>query len=78
MPHPNFIWHVDGNHKLIRWILVVCGAIASGMLMLLHCSNNNHAETVKDLFTAAVGQFGRPMHIRTGRTCKQAGVKALS
>lgn len=67
VPHPNFIWHVDGNHKLIRWKLVVHGAIDgySRMLMFLHCSNNNRAETVKDLFTAAVGQFGRPLHIRT-------------
>ncbi|XP_051945559.1 uncharacterized protein LOC127650936 isoform X1 [Xyrauchen texanus] len=67
VPHPNFIWHVDGNHKLIRWKLVVHGAIDgySRMLMFLHCSNNNRAETVRDLFTAAVRQFGRPLHIRT-------------
>ncbi|XP_031146781.1 uncharacterized protein LOC116043901 isoform X1 [Sander lucioperca] len=67
VPHPNFIWHVDGNHKLIRWKLFVHGAIDgySRMLMFLHCSNNNRAETVRDLFTAAVGQFGRPLHIRT-------------
>ncbi|KAL7396210.1 hypothetical protein ABVT39_002205 [Epinephelus coioides] len=65
VPHPNFIWHVDGNHNLIRWKLVVHGAIDgySRMLMFLHCSNNNR--TVKDLFTPAVGQFGRPLHIRT-------------
>ncbi len=67
VPHPDFIWHVDGNHKLIRWKLVVHGAIDgySRMLMFLNCSNHNRAETVKDLFTAAVGQFGRPLHIRT-------------
>ncbi|XP_060776375.1 uncharacterized protein LOC132885871 isoform X1 [Neoarius graeffei] len=67
VPHPNFIWHVDGNHKLIRWKLVVHGAIDgySRMLIFLRCSNNNRSETVKELFHAAVGQFGRPLHIRT-------------
>uniref|UniRef100_A0A3P9AY47 Integrase catalytic domain-containing protein n=1 Tax=Maylandia zebra TaxID=106582 RepID=A0A3P9AY47_9CICH len=67
VPHPNFIWHIDGNHKLIRWKFVVHGAIDgySRMLMFLQCSSNNRAETVKALFTAAVGQFGRPLHIRT-------------
>ena len=24
---PNALWHVDGNHKLIRWRLVIHGAI---------------------------------------------------
>ncbi|XP_025761041.1 uncharacterized protein LOC112846032 [Oreochromis niloticus] len=67
VPHPNFIWHIDGNHKLIRWKFVVHGAIDgySRMLMFLQCSSNNRAETVKALFTAAVGQFGKPLHIRT-------------
>ncbi|KAF6732565.1 hypothetical protein FQA47_012866 [Oryzias melastigma] len=67
VPYPNFIWHIDGNHKLIRWKFVIHGAIDgySRMLMFLKCSNNNRAETVKDLFNVAVGQFGRPLHIRT-------------
>uniref|UniRef100_A0A8C6VTM3 Integrase catalytic domain-containing protein n=1 Tax=Nothobranchius furzeri TaxID=105023 RepID=A0A8C6VTM3_NOTFU len=67
VPHPNFIWHIDGNHKLIRWKFVVHAAIDgySRTPMFLHCSNNNRAETVKDLFTVAVGHFGRPLHIRT-------------
>lgn len=90
VPHSNFIWHVDGNHKSILWKLVVHGAIDgySRMLMLLNSSDNNRAETVKNLFTAAVGQFGRPLHtsplitvertLRYGRTCISAGVRALS
>uniref|UniRef100_A0A8C6K7J7 Integrase catalytic domain-containing protein n=1 Tax=Nothobranchius furzeri TaxID=105023 RepID=A0A8C6K7J7_NOTFU len=65
VPHPNFIWHIDGNHKLIRWKFVVHGAIDgySRMLMFLHCSNNNRAETVKDLFTVVVGHFGENVRI---------------
>ncbi|XP_048878521.1 uncharacterized protein LOC125747369 [Brienomyrus brachyistius] len=67
VPCPNYIWHVDGNHKLIRWKLVVHGAMDgySRMLMFLRCSNNNRAETVKDLFSTAVSEFGRPLHVRT-------------
>ena len=25
VPHPNYIWHVDGHHKLIRWCFVIRG-----------------------------------------------------
>ena len=25
--HPNSVWHIDSNHKLIRWRLIVHGAI---------------------------------------------------
>ena len=24
VPHPNYIWHIDGHHKLIRWGFVIC------------------------------------------------------
>ena len=27
VPGPNYLWHVDGNHKLIKYRLVVHGAI---------------------------------------------------
>lgn len=67
VPHPNFIWHLDGNHKLIRWKFVIHGAVDgySRMVMFLHCSNNNRAETVKNLFIVAVQHFSRPLHIKT-------------
>ena len=29
VPSPNALWHVDGYHKLIRWRLVIHGAIDS-------------------------------------------------
>lgn len=42
---PNCLWHVDGNHKLIKWRFVVHGGIDgfSRTVVYLHCSNNNHA-----------------------------------
>ncbi|XP_023807452.1 uncharacterized protein LOC111946834 [Oryzias latipes] len=67
VPFPNYIWHIDGNHKLIRWKLVIHTAIDgySRFLTFLHCSNNNRASTVLDLFRKGVNKFGWPMHIRT-------------
>lgn len=45
---PNSLWHVDGNHKLIRWRFVVHGAIDgfSRLATFLHCGTNNEAATV--------------------------------
>ncbi|KAH9853327.1 hypothetical protein C2E23DRAFT_728952, partial [Lenzites betulinus] len=25
VPHPNYLWHIDGHHKLIRWAIVIHG-----------------------------------------------------
>ena len=27
MPHANYVWHIDSNHKLILWRMVIHGAI---------------------------------------------------
>ena len=64
---PNSVWHVDGNHKLIRWKLVVHGAIDgySRMIPFLYCSMNNRAETVYRLFQNAISIFGLPKRVRT-------------
>ena len=53
---PNEMWHVDGNHKLIRWRLVIHGAVDgySRTITFLRCSNNNQASIVLDRFTEAV------------------------
>eukprot|EP00794_Sanderia_malayensis_P020886 gene20886-biopygen15404 len=50
------LWHVDGNHKLIRWRFVVHGAIDgySRRIMYIKCSTNNKAQTVMALFLDAV------------------------
>ena len=43
--HANDVWHVDGNHKLIRWRFVVHGGIDgySRTVTFLKCSTNNLA-----------------------------------
>ena len=27
VPSPNALWHIDGNHKLVRWQFVIHGGI---------------------------------------------------
>ena len=64
---PNSLWHIDGNHKLIRWRLVVHGGIDgfSRLIVYMGCAPNNKAETVNCLFTVATLEFGLPEEIRS-------------
>ena len=64
---PNYVWHMDGNHKLIRWKFVIHGAVDgySRLLTFLKCSTNNRATTVLESFAAAVQTYGLPRKIRT-------------
>ncbi|WAR13553.1 hypothetical protein MAR_027733, partial [Mya arenaria] len=57
---PQALWHIDGNHKLIRWRLVIHGGIDgySRFPVYLNVSNNNRADTVLYAFLEAVQQFG--------------------
>jgi uncharacterized protein YneF (UPF0154 family) len=67
VPYPNYIWHVDGHHKLIRWRFVVHASIDgfSRTITYLRCSDNNRANTVLSLFKQAVSNFGLPGHVRS-------------
>ena len=66
VPGPLALWHIDGNHKLIRWGFVVHGGIDgySRKIMFLECSTNNRAATVLSLFQRAVLLFGLPSRVR--------------
>ncbi|XP_063397451.1 uncharacterized protein LOC134681741 [Mytilus trossulus] len=63
---PNSLWHFDGNHKLIRWNLVVHGCIDgySRLVTFLKVSNNNKALTVFNNFIDAIRLFGTPSRVR--------------
>jgi len=67
VPGPNALWHLDGNHKLIRWGLVIHGGIDgfSRLITFLCCSSNNWAETVLDCFVHATREYGVPSRVRT-------------
>lgn len=47
-PYPHYMWHIDGNHKLIRWHMIIHIAIDgfSRACIYMHCSDNNRAQTV--------------------------------
>ena len=48
VPSPNSLWHIDGNHKLVRWRFVIHGGIDgfSRLVTYLHVASNNRAATV--------------------------------
>ena len=73
MPGPNYLWHVDGNHKLITYRLVVHGGI-SRLVTYLHCSNNNRAETVLSKFMGASEQYGIPSCVRSDHGGENVGI----
>lgn len=66
-PFPHHCWHIDGNHRLIRWGLVVHCAIDgfSRACTFIKCSNNNRAHTVFQHFINACEEFCVPMRVRT-------------
>ncbi|PIK52823.1 hypothetical protein BSL78_10256 [Apostichopus japonicus] len=66
---PNALWHIDGNHKLIRWRFVIHGGINgySRMPVFLVCSTNNKADTVLKAFLGAVDEFGLPQRVRSDK-----------
>ena len=67
VPTPNALWHIDGNHKLVRRRLVVhcCVDGYSRMIIYAHCANNNRADTVLRLFREGVSHFGLPSRVRS-------------
>ena len=54
VPCPNYLWHIDGYHKLIRWRMVIHHAGFSRLVVFGRCSANNKASTVLSLFQEAV------------------------
>lgn len=57
---------MDGHHKLVRWRMVIHGAIDgfSRAVMFLKCSTNNEALTVSTLFEDVIQKFNVPARIR--------------
>ncbi|XP_019860862.1 PREDICTED: uncharacterized protein LOC109589179 [Amphimedon queenslandica] len=64
---PNALWHLDSNHKLIKWRLVVHGCVDgfTHLITFLKCSNNNRSDTVLECFINASAEYGLPLRVRT-------------
>lgn len=66
---PNALWHVDSHHKLIRWKIVVHGAIDgySRVIPYLKASGNNRADTSLSGFLSGIERYGLPSRVRTDK-----------
>ena len=73
---PNALLHLDGNHKLIKWRLVVHGCIDgfTHMITFWKCSNNNRFDTVLQCFINASSEYGLPSRVRTDHNGKNVRV----
>lgn len=68
VPYPNYVWHMDSHHKIIKWRFVIHGCIDgfSRTIIYLSCKDNNRASTVLTLFQNSVSEFGYvPEHVRS-------------
>jgi hypothetical protein len=57
---------MDGHHKLIRWKMLINGAIDgySHLATYMDATNTNRAETVRRLFLQSMETYGWPQRVR--------------
>lgn len=63
---PSHIWHIDSNHKLIKWKFIVSGGIYgfSRVTVFLKCEDDNKVDTVFKCFMEGVKNSGVPLCVR--------------
>ena len=76
VPGPNYLWHIDSNHKMITWRFVIHGCIDgfSRTVVYLTCCTNNCAQTVLELVRKGVDDFGLPSRVRGDRGVENVDV----
>ena len=67
VPCSNYLWHINRNHKLICWRMVLHHAVDgfSWLVVFGMFFNNNRASTVLSLYQAAFPKYGHPFRVRT-------------
>eukprot|EP00794_Sanderia_malayensis_P001890 gene1890-2144_t len=65
----NHLWHIDTNHKLVRWYFIITGVVDgfSRLPVALMCTDNNKAETVLKCFLKGVEDYGLPLKARSDK-----------
>lgn len=73
---PNHLWHIDTNHKLVRWRFVIVGGIDgfSRLITFLKCTDNNTSRTVLDCFFSGVAKYGIPNKVRSDKGLENVSV----
>ena len=63
----NHLWHIDTNHKHIKWYIIIFGAIDgySRFPVSLDCINNNKETTLLTCFLKSVETYGIPSRVRS-------------
>ena len=66
---PNHLWHIDTNHKLVRWSFIIVGGIDgySRLPVMIECTNNNKSTTLLICFLKAVDEYGLPSRVRSDK-----------
>ena len=65
----NHIWPIDTNHKIVKWYLIIFGAIGgySRLPVSLECISNNEASTVLACFLRGVHIYGLSSRVRSDK-----------
>ena len=65
----NHFWHIDTNHKLVKWYLIIFGAIDgySRLPASLECISNNKDPTVSAWFLKGAHTYGLPSRVRSDK-----------
>lgn len=73
---PNHLWHVDTNHKLVRWRFIIVGGVDgfSRLVTFLKCCDNNTSKTVLECFLSGVNKFGLPLRVRSDKGLENVSI----
>lgn len=66
----NHLWHIDTNHKLIRWNFIIVGGIDGfcRFVTFLNCTDNNKSETIFICFQCAIRSYDLPWRVRSHKS----------